>query len=177
MHRGWDAIGPLPPADRRLGSASRSRGSRSRRSRTVSVARPRRSRRTSTTLRGRRPEPSRLATWAFAAAAGLTCSATGRRTPTRTSRPAIPARSGCARPASTCWQRCARRTGNWLVDLHFRNANPRRRPTSTSGSLLQVVHTGSEPAAAPSLCSSWRSGSRRSGRLQRSASSCTSFAL
>ena len=25
---------------------------------------------------------------------------------------------------SACWQRCASRTGNWLVDLHFRNANP-----------------------------------------------------
>ena len=69
------------------------------------IGRRRRSRRTSTTRRGRRHGRSRPVTKACAVVAARTRSrATARATPTRTARPAIPARSSGAGPASG-WSR------------------------------------------------------------------------
>jgi hypothetical protein len=80
---------------------------------------------------------------------------TARATPTRTPRPAIPARSGCARPASACWQRGARRTGSWLVDLHFRYANPSATADLDVGLALagRPFHKPSAGCAAYPRCS------------------------
>jgi hypothetical protein len=124
-------------------TSARPRVYRSGGSRSGLAARRRRSRPTSTTRRARRRARSRRATSGCAGAAAPTASrATARETRTRSARPAFPARSGCAIPARTCWQRCARRTGNWLVDPHFRNANPSATADFDAGPLLQVVPRG-----------------------------------
>ena len=73
-----------------------------------------------------------------AAAAPTRSRATARATPTRLQ--GLPSRRDPAALDPRAGAGCdAQEAGNWLVDLHFRNANPRmRRRPSTSGSLVQV---------------------------------------
>ena len=77
---------------------------------------------------GEKARAVRLVTLVYAGCGAYAQPAPAWATPMRTARPAIPGRSGCARSASACWQRGARRTVSWLVGLPLRYANPSAMP-------------------------------------------------
>ena len=105
-------------------TSAKPRGSRSPRSLHDSVARRRESKRSSTTPRARRRGGQGALPGRVPRCGAYTQPRNGKDAQSY-GKAFAPVRSSGAGRASACWQRCARRTGNWLVDLHFRKVAPR----------------------------------------------------
>jgi hypothetical protein len=156
------------------GTSARPRACRTPRSPVGSVARRRRSRRTSTIRRGRRLELSRLATRGCAATVVPTPGrGTARATRRRTARLA-PRRDPRAREpwAGLGAMRARMPATGWLTASYATPIRVRRR-RSASGPLLHVVQTSSDGGIGAGGCSANASDSagapasrRGSGRLQ-----------